>query len=93
MIEEQARDNASNGLELIPRHAEYMSSASKPIGVDGDDRSARDIRRAVRVGNPNLVLAAAHELPKPVRLRYALRIVPVLATAAPDQFPAAAPGL
>ena len=46
--------------------------------------------RAVRVGNPNLVLAAAHELPKPVRLRDALRIVLVLAAAAPDQFPAAA---
>ena len=46
--------------------------------------------RAVRVGNPNLVLAAAHELPKPVRLRDALRIVLVLATAAPDRFPAAA---
>jgi hypothetical protein len=46
--------------------------------------------RAVRVGNPNLVLAAAHELPKPVRLRDALRIVLVLAVGAPDQFPAAA---
>ena len=43
--------------------------------------------RAVRVGNPNLVLAAAHELPKPVRLRDALRIVLVLAVGAPDHFP------
>ena len=46
--------------------------------------------RAVRVGNPNLVLAAAHELPKPLRLRDALRIVLVLAVGAPDRFPAAA---
>ena len=43
--------------------------------------------RAVRVGNPNLVLAAAHELPKPVRLHDALTIVLVLAIGAPDHSP------
>jgi hypothetical protein len=46
--------------------------------------------RAVRIGNPNLVLAAVHELPKPVQLRDALRVVLVLAVSAPEQFPAAA---
>ena len=46
--------------------------------------------RAVKTGNPNLVLAAAHELPKPVLLRDALRVVLVLATSAPDRFPTAA---
>ncbi len=46
--------------------------------------------RAVRIGNPSLVVAAAHELPKPVQLRDALRVVLVLAVGAPEQFPAAA---
>ena len=46
--------------------------------------------RAVRTGNPNLVLAAAHELPKPMLLRDALRVVLVLAARAPERFPVAA---
>jgi hypothetical protein len=46
--------------------------------------------RAVPIGNPSLVIGAAHELPKPVLLRDALRVVLVLAVGAPDQFPAAA---
>ena len=47
--------------------------------------------RAVRTGNPNLVIAAAHELPRPVLLRDALRVLLVLATADPDRYqPAAA---
>jgi hypothetical protein len=46
--------------------------------------------RAVRTGNPNIVIAAAHELPKPLLLRDALRVLLVLATAAPDRFPKAA---
>ena len=46
--------------------------------------------RAVQIGNPNIVLAAAHELPKPMLLRDALRVVLVLAAAAPERFPAAA---
>ena len=46
--------------------------------------------RAVRTGNPNLVIAAAHELPRPVLLRDALRVLLVLATADPDRFPPAA---
>ena len=36
------------------------------------------------------MLAAAHELPKPILLRDALRVVLVLASSAPDPFPAAA---
>src|SRR5436305_9754930 len=46
--------------------------------------------RAVKTGNPNIVLAAAHELPKPMLLRDALRVVLVLAAAAPERFPPAA---
>jgi hypothetical protein len=46
--------------------------------------------RAVRTGNPNLVLAAAHELPKPILLRDALRVVLVFAAGAPERFPVAA---
>ena len=46
--------------------------------------------RAVRTGNPNLVIAAAHELPRPVLLRDALRIVLVLAVADQRRYPAAA---
>ena len=45
---------------------------------------------AVKTGNPNIVLAAAHELPKPMLLRDALRVVLVLAGRAPERFPAAA---
>ncbi len=45
--------------------------------------------RAVRIGNPSLVVAATHELPKPVQLRDALRVVLVLAVGAPEQFPMA----
>lgn len=46
--------------------------------------------RAVATGNPILVLAAAHELPKPIPLRDALRVLLVLATADAERFPAAA---
>ena len=46
--------------------------------------------RAVRLGVPQLVIAAAHELPKPVLLRDALRVVLVLAGAGAEEFPAAA---
>jgi hypothetical protein len=46
--------------------------------------------RAVRTGNPNLVIAAAHELPRPVLLRDALRVLLVLAVADADRYPAAA---
>lgn len=46
--------------------------------------------RAVRTGNPNLVIAAAHELPRPVLLRDALRVLLVLAAADPDRYPPAA---
>ena len=46
--------------------------------------------RAVATGNPNLVLAAAHELPKPMQLRDSLRVLLVLATADRERFPSAA---
>ena len=46
--------------------------------------------RAVKTGNPHIVLAAAHELPKPMLLRDALRVVLVLAVSAPERFSAAA---
>jgi len=45
---------------------------------------------AVRTGNPNLVIAAAHELPRPVLLRDALRVPLVLVAADRDRFPPAA---
>jgi hypothetical protein len=41
--------------------------------------------RAVRTGNPNLVIAAAHELPRPVVLRDALRVLLVVAVADADR--------
>jgi hypothetical protein len=46
--------------------------------------------RAIRTGNPNLVVAAAHELPRPVLLRDALRVLLVLAGADPDRYQRAA---
>jgi len=47
--------------------------------------------RAVQTGNPHLVLAAAHELPRPVQLRDALRVLLVLATSDRERYaPAAA---
>lgn len=47
--------------------------------------------RAIATGRVSLVLAAAHELPRPVQLRDALRILLVLATGDPGRFgPAAA---
>lgn len=36
------------------------------------------------------MLAAAHELPKPIQLRDAIRVLLVLAAGDPDRFPAAA---
>lgn len=47
------------------------------------------LERARQTGNPNLVLIAAHELPTPVLLRDALRVVLVLATPTPERSPAA----
>jgi hypothetical protein len=46
--------------------------------------------RAVRTGNPNIVIAAAHELPRPVLLRDALRVLLVLAVADHGRYPPAA---
>jgi hypothetical protein len=47
--------------------------------------------RAVRTGNPNIAIAGALELPRPVLLRDALRVVLVLAVAEANRFaPAAA---
>ena len=46
--------------------------------------------RAVRTGNPNIVIAAAQELPRPVLLRDALRVLLVLVVADPGRYPPAA---
>jgi hypothetical protein len=46
--------------------------------------------RAVQTGNPNIVIAAADELPRPVQLRDALRVLLVLAAADPGRYPLAA---
>jgi hypothetical protein len=46
--------------------------------------------RAIAIGTPSIVLAAAHELPKPLQLQHAIRILLVLATGDPDRFRAAA---
>jgi hypothetical protein len=46
--------------------------------------------RAVAIGRPSIVIAAAHELPKPLRLQHAIRVLLVLATGDPERFPAAA---
>lgn len=37
-----------------------------------------------------MVIAAAHELPKPLRLEHAIRVLLVLAVSDPERFPAAA---
>jgi hypothetical protein len=46
--------------------------------------------RALAIGRPSIVIAAAHELPKPILPRDALRILLVLIAGEPDRFPAAA---
>jgi hypothetical protein len=46
--------------------------------------------RAIEIGRASIVLAAAWELPKPIQLRDALRIVLVLLGSEPDRYPAAA---
>jgi hypothetical protein len=47
-------------------------------------------QRALRTGNPAIVLAAAHELPKPVQLRDALAILLVLLDRDAERYPPAA---
>ena len=44
--------------------------------MTSDGSALTRFERAVKIGNPNIVLAAAHELPKPMLLRDALRVVP-----------------
>jgi hypothetical protein len=46
--------------------------------------------RAIAIGRPSIVLAAAHELPKPIQLCDAVRVLLVLAAGDADRFPAAA---
>ena len=58
--------------------------------MTSDGSALTRFERPVKIGNPNIVLAAAHELPKPMLLRDALRVVLVFAVAAPERFPAAA---
>lgn len=47
-------------------------------------------QRALQTGNPAIVLAAAHELPKPVQLGDALAILLVLLDRELERYPAAA---
>jgi hypothetical protein len=47
-------------------------------------------QRALQTGNPAIVLAAAHELPKPVQLRDALAILLVRLDRDPERYPPAA---
>jgi hypothetical protein len=57
----------------------------------GDAGSAMmRFERAIATGRASIVLAAAHELPKPIQLRDALRVVLVLVDGDPDRYPAAA---
>ena len=57
----------------------------------GDAGSAMArFERAIAVGRPSIVLAAAHELPKPLQLQHAIRVVLVLATGDADRFRTAA---
>ena len=57
----------------------------------GDAGSAvARFERAIKIGRPSIVLAAGHELPKPIQLRDAIRILLVLATSDPARFPVAA---
>ncbi len=57
----------------------------------GDAGSAvARFERAIKIGKPSIVLAAGHELPKPIQLRDAIRILLVLATGDPARFPVAA---
>ena len=66
-----------------------MSPAPKPIGIDVDDARARDIERAVKTGNPNIVVAAAAAFPR-LSLVDALLVVLVFARARAPQTEAAA---
>jgi hypothetical protein len=57
----------------------------------GDAGSAvARFERAIAIGRPSIVLAAAQELPKPIQLRDAIRILLVLAAGDPERFPDAA---
>ena len=57
----------------------------------GDAGSAvARFERALAIGRPSIVIAAANELPRPVQLKDAVRILLVLATGEPERFPTAA---
>jgi hypothetical protein len=45
---------------------------------------------AIEIGRPSILLAAAHELPKPLQLQHAVRILLLLAVVDHDRFGAAA---
>src|SRR5450755_2149723 len=84
---------ATTGL-LTPRPREIAPSPSLRTDVrlmTSQGSAIVCFEPAVRTGNPNLVIAAAHELPRPVLLRDALRVPLVLVAADRDRFlPAAA---
>jgi hypothetical protein len=57
----------------------------------GDAGSAMArFERAVAIGRPSMVIAAAHELPKPLRLEHAIRVLLVIVVSDPARFPAVA---
>ncbi len=59
-------------------------------GMTSQGSAVTRFERALAIGKPSIVLAAAHELPQPVQLRDALRILLVLAGGDPERFPTAA---
>lgn len=76
--------NRSGGLVVLARGANICST----MGNAGS-ATAR-FERAIAIGRPSIVLAAAHELPKPLQLRDAVRVLLVLASGDRARYPAAA---
>jgi hypothetical protein len=88
---EELRTSASGPALLAgPGPGRGMRNANM-CSVMGDAGSpVVRFERAIATGRPSIVLAAANELPRPVQLRDAIRILLVLAIGEPDRFPAAA---
>jgi hypothetical protein len=68
-----------------------VAAAANMCSIMGDAGSpVARFERAIAIGRPSIVLAAAHELPKPIQLCDAIRVLLVLAASDRDRFPAAA---
>src|SRR5690242_19259430 len=76
--------------ETTSRPSRAVADASRRPYMTSQGSALVRFERAVRTGNPNLVIAAAHELPRPVLLRDALRVLLVLAVADAERYPPAA---